>query len=248
VLVADGSFARGCNEFTDTDCKADEKPQRILYLKPFRIDTFEVTVARWKACIGGGGCKQPTKTFKTSGAGFTYGEKGREQHPVSGVSWADAVAFCKWAGGRLPTEAEWEKAARGSCKTIAPKSCNGSAFIYPWGDDAASCQRAVLADGGDGCGKKTTWAVGSKPLGKSPYGAHDMAGNVWEWVADWYKADHYAKAKTNDPPGPEVGDKRVLRGGSAFWSDTYLRTSYRSKENPAAAELDIGFRCVYPAK
>ena len=245
VHVPEGSFARGCNAAADSACAADEKPFRILIVNAFDIDRHEVTVARWLKCIDGGGCGKPTKTFKSHGKGFTYGAPGQDQHPVTGVTWQQAADFCKWAGGRLPTEAEWEKAARGSCKTVAPKACNTNAQVYPWGDDVANCELAVMNYGGDGCGKGETWPVGSKPDGASPYGALDMAGNAWEWVADRYAADYYATADSKNPKGPTKGSTRVMRGGSAYWSADYLRASARSKEDPAAAELDVGFRCVY---
>ena len=248
VLVPEGSFARGCNTYVDKDCAEHEKPFRILELSAFVVDRYEVTVQRWTACIAGGGCGPPTKTFASHGAGFTYGHAGHEQHPVTGVTWQHATDFCKWAGGRLPTEAEWEKAARGSCKSTGATACNSAARLYPWGNMEATCQFAVLADGGDGCGKQETWPVGSKPQGETTYGAADMAGNAWEWVADWYSATHYTDATTTDPAGPKFGTERVIRGGSAFWSATYLRASHRAKESPSSAETDIGFRCVYALK
>ena len=225
VLVPAGAFLMGSPAGEGSD---DERPQHRVSLDAFEIDRYEVTVAEYQGCVDAGTCSAPgTDTSCNWGVG------GRERHPVNCIDWSQAKAHCEWAGKRLPTEAEWEKAARGT-----------DGRKYPWGNQAASCQRAVMYDGGTGCGRNSTWPVGSKPAGASPYGAHDMAGNVWEWVADWYGKDYYASSPAENPSGPESVGARVVRGGA--WSDfpDDLRAANRLRSTPTGRNNYIGVRCA----
>ena len=240
VMVAAGEFWMGCNPKVDSDCEADEKPGRKVYLDAYLIDKTEVTVEQYGRCVQAGGCKKP-KTGKY----YNWGKSGRGRHPINGVDWNDAKSYCKWTGKRLPTEAEWEKAARGA-----------DGRKYPWGKQKASCRYAVMDDKStkgsagdetDGCGEDRTWAVCSKENGNSPYGLCDMAGNVWEWVEDWYGKDYYSGGPRRNPGGPGSGGERVLRGGSWLSSTYGVRASNRYRDVPGTRDYYLGFRCVRPA-
>jgi formylglycine-generating enzyme required for sulfatase activity len=149
---------------------------------------------------------------------------------VVGVSWYDADTYCEWAGGQLPTEAQWEYAARGN-----------DGRLYPWGDETPTCDLAQFI----GC-EGDTVRVGNFPDGNSWVGAMDMAGNVWEWVVDWYGSDYYENSLTNDPIGPTSGTWKVLRGGGWYNNSILLRAAYRVFVDPAYHTVDVGFRCVVP--
>ncbi len=231
VLIPQGPFLRGSRSH---EGEPDERPQHSVTLSSYRIDRTEVTVARYRACLTEGACSPPATDRWCNQA-----SPGREDHPVNCVSWAQAEAYCRWAGARLPTEAEWEKAARGT---------EGDPF--PWGPTKDTCVVAVRFDDklGHACGKFGTWPVGSKPFGKSPYGALDMAGNVWEWVADWYAPDAYASGDDRDPKGPATGKFRILRGGG--WGkdgEGALRSARRFRFSGDQRTPGIGFRCAMSA-
>jgi formylglycine-generating enzyme required for sulfatase activity len=158
------------------------------------------------------------------------------------VDWAAAVTYCEWAGKRLPTEAQWEKAARGGCEMVAPTECGPEdERNYPWGDSAPTCVLANI----QGCVGGTE-PVGSHPAGDSPYSLHDMAGNVSEWVADWYSETYYETCAAGciDPEGPATGTTRVIRGGSWFDSGYAQHTWNRFPLGPLNASRIDGFRCV----
>jgi formylglycine-generating enzyme required for sulfatase activity len=220
VQVPAGSFEMG------STANSNEQPVHTVNLDGYYLDTYEVTNAQYEAYVTTGG-----------GVASSYANDSRfnvADHPVVGVSWIDAEGYCGWAGLRLPTEAEWEKAARGTDERT-----------YPWGDETATCDRAVMLGGGkSGCGTNTTWPVGSKPAGVSPYGAQDMAGNVYEWVADWYASDYYGSSPDSNPTGPVTGSYRVLRGGSRNNSTWNLSASIRRTNKPSYRSSYPGFRCA----
>jgi len=244
VHVPAGGFLMGSQ---DEDAFINEAPEQRVYLDSFWLFQTEVTNSQFNAFVNETGYfttaekKRWSWIFrdnqwdKVEGAywqapqGPASDIAGFEQHPVVHVSWFDAAAYCEWAGGRLPTEAEWEKAARG---------VDGAR--YPWGNSAPTCLLANF-----GACKSGSVRVGSHPEGASPYGALDMAGNVWEWVSDWYDEDYYADAPAENPTGPSMSDFKGLRGGSwARYSGT-LRTSYRGRAFPGDSYNLFGFRCVY---
>jgi len=214
VYVPAGTFTMG------SDIYGDEKPVHEVYLDAYWIDKLEVTQAQYEKCSDAGACE------------YNNSNRSRQpsyaDHPAVYVTWAQANAYCLWAGGRLPTEAEWEKAARGDQDTR----------VYPWGEGLDPAKANYWGVKGD------TVPVGNYPDGASPYGVLDMAGNVWEWVADWYAADYYANSPASNPSGPAAGDYRVLRGGSWFSLTDNLRVSNRNLSNPGYPNHDVGFRCV----
>jgi len=198
----------------------DEQPQHTVYLDAFYIDKTEVTNAQYRACVGAGACDAPLNTIY-------YDKADYAQHPVVFVGWKDANAYCQWAGKRLPTEAEWEKAARGT-----------DGRTYSWGE-GIDCDHAQYGE----CDGQTV-PVGSKPKGASPYGALDMVGNVLEWVADWYDSGYYSQSPARNPPGADSGEFRGLRGGSWDNRPHLVRTASRFWDNPDARYYDVGFRCA----
>jgi formylglycine-generating enzyme required for sulfatase activity len=225
VIIPSSEFVMG------SSAASDERPAHRVSLDVYYIDKFEVTNARYAKYMEAVTTQQAPHQWST----VKLNEDG--DRPVIGVSWADAEAYCRWAGKRLPTEAEWEKAARGT-----------DARKYPWGDEEP---REGIANFGRCCG----WSgfsllsrVGTNQAGQSPYGVHDMAGNVWEWVADWYDSQYYKTSPTQNPKGPGAGREKVIRGGS--WSNRGgdLRATIRDKVPTTYRNYSIGFRCASTVK
>lgn len=213
-----------------------------------------MTVNEYGECVRRGACSAPSLTAKYCSGDYNaannWGKAGRGDHPVNCVNWRQAVEYCRWEGKRLPTEAEWEKAAR---------STDGR--TYPWGERAPGWFTPRFGNFADlKAREKYLWMkiiegyldgyaatapVGSFSQGESPYGAYDMAGNVWEWTADWYDEKYYSVASTTNPAGPTSGSKRVTRGGGWFFANTsLLRTASRRSCSPSGASNNLGFRCV----
>ncbi len=224
VKVPAGTFGMGAD-----DGAPDEKPVHTVSGAAFEMDRYEVTNSKYAACVTAGRCTPPSlSSSKLRPQYFT--DARFADYPVIFVSWSQASAYCSYAGGRLPTEAEWERAAKG---TEGPRT-------YPWGNGAADCSKANFS----GCVGDTD-LVGRREAGASPYGAMDMAGNVWEWTADYYDPGFYAKSPAQDPKGPSTGKLRVMRGGCWVSGASSLRTTCRKAELPDSWAPNVGFRCVY---
>jgi formylglycine-generating enzyme required for sulfatase activity len=247
MLIPAGEFWMGSGPGVTDGVEERERPRHRVSLDAYYIDQVPVTNARFERFVketgyqttaewegGARVWRQQDGTWHclyTAGATWRApsgpGSVAPPNHPVVQVSWQDAKAYGHWAGKRLPTEAEWEKAARGA---------GGRA--YPWGE---------AWDGGRANGDKTigkTSPVGSYPNGVSPYGVEEMAGNVREWVSDWYEPTYYRRSPTGNPRGPESGERRVVRGGSWYDSPHGLRTSARQAVKPGHPDNTIGFRCA----
>jgi len=233
-------YLKWCRK-TDRKCQLwwfeDELPQKLIDVDSFWIDIFEVTNARYLKFVQATGhrpalddsCQTAKCREGNLWVGASYPPEIRDQ-PVTQVNWYDADAYCAWMGKRLPTEAEWEKAARGK-----------KANVYPWGSGSPK-GKATFKKKWQGASTMTT--VGFHQKGESIYGVFDMAGNVWEWVDDWYHFKYYSIGSTKNPRGPANGDFKVVRGGSWVNYETSLRSAFRRWSRPEVRFNDTGFRCA----
>ena len=245
-LISSGDFCMGCQELEGVSCNKDEQPYHKIYLKAYKIDQYEVTVAQFKECVQKGKCDIKNVYLKESDK-CNYEIEGRDDHPMNCINWYGAKEYCKWKHKRLPTEAEWEKSARGN-----------DGRIYPWNNNKFGCDYSIVDidkepnNGNEGCGKNSSSTVGFL-AGVSPYGLNDMSGNVMEWVNDNYDSKYYSKIGQNDtedfkesenPQGPKTGNSKVLRGGSWRTYGEFAYTFRRERYVPSFGHDDYGFRCV----
>ena len=259
VSIPAGTFWMGCNNcagstVNDTDCGSNEHSYHLVSLDAYEMDRTEVTAEQYGACVSAGICTTPG-----TGSNSTWQQAGEGDHPINYVSWSQAWAYCEWTGKELCTEAQWEKGARGGCEHNGGSSnCKAESRKYPWGNDSPTCSLAVMS----GCPGDTQPVCSVSPAGDSPYGLCDLAGNVWEWTADWYQKDFYCDgdAASGDgyctkcswwPGSPDAwlnpycdiaGLFRVGRGGSLFYTGN-LRVSNRSDVDPSGNNYGIGGRC-----
>lgn len=232
VLIPEGSFPMGVPH-GDRDGGRDEYPRHDVFVNNFYIDKFELTNGRYLEFVKATNHRvpqNPKNATRNLWQGDTITESLTDR-PVVNVDWADANAYCQWAGKRLPTEAEWEKAAKGTADRR-----------FPWGNVEPTNKHLNFNQ--QWIGEKTLMPVGSYELGKSPFGVYDMAGNVWEWVNDWYDAKYYEKSPAKNPTGPETGTKRVLRGSGWQNETPTVRIFTRVDSDPTIRNESTGFRCA----
>lgn len=232
VLIPEGPFPMGVPH-GDRDGGRDEYPRHDVLVNNFYIDKFELTNSRYLEFVKATNHRipqNPKNATRNLWQGDTITESLADR-PVINVDWADANAYCQWAGKRLPTEAEWEKAAKGTADRR-----------FPWGNVEPTNKHLNFNQ--QWIGEKTLMPVGSYELGKSPFGVYDMAGNVWEWVNDWYDAKYYEKSPAKNPTGPESGTKRVLRGSGWQNETPTVRIFTRVDSDPTIRNESTGFRCA----
>ncbi|MBM4368728.1 MAG: SUMF1/EgtB/PvdO family nonheme iron enzyme [Deltaproteobacteria bacterium] len=219
VAIPAGSFSMGCDR---VECRDNEGPEHLVSLSAFRVARTETTQGQWDACVGAGACARP----------YTgYDPQSRVDWPVVGVTRLEAQAYCEWSGGRLPTEAEWEYAARGT-----------DGRVFPWGPEAPDCARARL----QGCGAPIG-PVAMYPAGNSPFDLADMVGNAWEIVSDWFAPDYYGESPAENPTGSSLEMLVTVRGPST-WSQASARATLRMAIPVAGRSALLGFRCASGAE
>ena len=232
VRIPAGEFTMGTSR---AYASADRSPQHVVFLGTYQIGKFEITNKQYHEFIMAGGYRKRevwtpegwqfiTQNQIVAPAAWNLIGFNNPSQPAVGMSWYEAAAFAKWAGKRLPTEAEWEKAARGT-----------DGRVYPWGEDIS-----VTAVYYNAMVRPQT--VGSYPAGKSPFGLYDVAGNVWEWVQDWYDPNIYKNRSNDIPSGPVLGEHRVMRGGGWDSNRRHMQCTYRQREKPTWRRLNTGFR------
>ena len=219
LFVPEGEFLMGKEGEPDQD-----SPMHTVYLDAYWIDQVEVTNSMYEKCVADNGCALPTIRLNPYYGNWIY-----RDHPIVYANWFQANEYCTWAGRRLPTEAEWEKAARGTEK-----------YKFPWGNNAPNPRLANYAESLIG----ETVSVYRYPLGASPYGALNMVGNVREWVADWYSPTYYQEITLINPMGPETGFERSMRSGAYDADANEIFSTTRYKHEPHSAGLSRGFRCA----
>jgi formylglycine-generating enzyme required for sulfatase activity len=225
LYIPAGEFIMGREDIMD------ESPTHKVYLDSFWLDQIEVTNNMYSSCVEAGVCMEPKNKVSAKNINY-YGNIAFNNYPVIYVDWNMAAIYCSWTDRRLPSEAEWEKAARGD-----------EGHMYPWGNNSPNGTllnyNNIVAD---------TSSVMSYEAGKSPYGVYDMAGNVWEWVNDWYSASYYLVPESLNPLGPPTGQERVHRGGSFYEGDSFIYSSKRDKGDPSFVSFNLGFRCAVNAE
>ncbi len=239
VLVPAGPFLMGSDRKADRNAYKAEMPQRTVYLDSYEIDKYEVTALHYLKFVLETD-RRPQLDWRYDGGNF---QDAMANHPIMHVSWHDADAYCRWAGKRLPSEAEWEKAARGQ-----------DGRLFPWGNQMAGLTRANYGRTGlsgpvrDRPERLLLYppiiSVDKYDNATSPYGIHQMAGNVAEWVADWYDKDYYASAPARNPKGPDAGNNRAFRGGGWIDSTPTVRAAQRNGAPPDTKMNWLGFRCA----
>jgi Uncharacterized conserved protein len=250
VKIPANSFKMGCDTEIEGNCKENAVPLHDVSVSEYTIDKFEVSVELFEKCIAANICtndnaQEPHYRTSTDTYQCNIGNPDRKNHPANCVTWRGAKAYCEWLGKRLPTEAEWENAAK-----------SGKAQLYPWGNSPeADCSNTVMRGSAAGCGSNTTSPIGSKPDGISANGIYDLSGNVAEYTNDWYDKNFYSKeeATQKDTQGPDEPEKetdkyKVVRGGSFVYGEDHARSSFRSGGKLDDPAIDFGFRCVSTAE
>ena len=240
VLIPEGVFTMGYNiknknEWGDTD----EEPVHKVFLKPYYIDRHEVSASQFSKFLNHH--QKKAHLYFQTGLGVTiekvgnlfFPRPGLSNYPANRVSWYGADAYCRWINKRLPTEAEWGKASRGT-----------DGRVFPWGNELPTNNRVTFRRKFNRLGFKALEKIDSMPDGRSPYGIHHMAGNVWEWVNDWYEDIYYEESPYANPKGPDSGTSKVLRGRNWYYKAYYMRTTYRFNDKPDVFKNWQGFRCA----
>ncbi|MBN1772817.1 MAG: SUMF1/EgtB/PvdO family nonheme iron enzyme [Deltaproteobacteria bacterium] len=239
VLVPCGPFVMGSDP---GEGDLDEEPEHVLELSAFCIDAAEVTNGAYAACVTAGHCTPPGSSASATRPSY-FGNPTYDGFAMVNVNWYQADTYCAWVGKRLPTQAEWEKAARGGCDLRTPASCGPEDEpTYPWGEAEPTCDRANFV----GCVGDVDRAA-ARPAGAGPYDAPDLVGNVQEWVADWYLGTAYDACRLGgcvDPTGPAMGSEKVFRGGHWESVPGYLRAANRFRQDPGFFDYHTGFRCA----